>query len=167
MPFFHLMRSSDPCMYVQFSHSVVTDSLRPQGLQHASLPCPSPTPGACSDSRPSSRWCHPTVSSSVVPSCLWSFPASFQWVSSPHQVAQVLGLRHQSFSVSSLPNKTFSVYWVLPLVEFNLQQCCCSVAQSCLFATPCTAACHGFTISPVLRTVPDTSRHSKGVYRMK
>ena len=61
---------------VQFSGSVVSDSLQPQGLQHASLPCPSPTPGACSD--PSSCWCHPTISSSVIPvsSRLQSFPAS-------------------------------------------------------------------------------------------
>ena len=63
---------------VQFSHSVVSDSLRPHGLQHARLPCPSPTPGAYSNSCPSHRWCHPTISSSVVPfsSCLQSCPAS-------------------------------------------------------------------------------------------
>ena len=63
---------------VQFSHSVVSDSLQPRGLQHARLPCPSPTPGACSNSCPLSLWCHPTISSSVVPflSCLQSFPAS-------------------------------------------------------------------------------------------
>ena len=62
----------------QFSHSVVSNSLRPHGLPHARLPCPSPTPGACSNSCPLSRWCHPTISSSVVPfsSCLQSFPAS-------------------------------------------------------------------------------------------
>ena len=60
---------------VQFSHSVVSDSLRPHGLQHARLPCPSPTPGACSNSCPPSRWCHPTISSSVFhfSSCLQSF----------------------------------------------------------------------------------------------
>ena len=46
---------------VKFSHSVVSDSLRSHGLQHARLPCPSPTPGACSDSCPSSWWCHPTI----------------------------------------------------------------------------------------------------------
>ena len=53
-------------------------TLRPQGLQHARLPCPSPTPGACSNSCPSSWWCHPPISSSVIPfsSCLQSFPAS-------------------------------------------------------------------------------------------
>ena len=56
---------------VQFSHSVVSNSLQPHGLQHARLLCPSPTPRACSNSCPSSRWCHPTISSSVVPfSCL-------------------------------------------------------------------------------------------------
>ena len=62
---------------VQFSHSVVSDSLRPHGLQHARLPCPSPIPRACSDSCPLSWWCHPTISSSVVPffSHLQSFPA--------------------------------------------------------------------------------------------
>ena len=62
---------------VQFSYSVMSDSLQPHGLQHARLPCPSPTPGACSNSCPSCRWCHPTFSSSVIPfSPLQSFPAT-------------------------------------------------------------------------------------------
>ena len=63
---------------VQFSHSVMSGSIWPHGLQHVRLPYPSPTPGACSKSCPSSQWCHPTISSSVVPisSCLQSFPAS-------------------------------------------------------------------------------------------
>ena len=63
---------------VQFSNSVVSDSLRPHRLQDARLPCPSPTPGACSNSCPSSRWCHPAISSSDVPfsSHLQSFQAS-------------------------------------------------------------------------------------------
>ena len=52
---------------LQFSCSVVSDSLRPHGLQHARLPCLSPSPRACSNSSPSSQWCHPTISSSVVP----------------------------------------------------------------------------------------------------
>ena len=62
---------------VQFSCSVMSDSLRSHGLQHTRLPCPSPTPGACSDACPLSRWCHPRISSSVVPfsSLLQSFPA--------------------------------------------------------------------------------------------
>ena len=63
---------------VQFSHSVVSSSFKPHGLQHARLPCPSPTPGACSNSCPWSQWCHPTISSSVIPFsfCFQSFPAS-------------------------------------------------------------------------------------------
>ena len=61
----------------QFSHSVMSDSFRPHGLQHIRPHCPSPTLGACSNSCPLSQWCHPTISSSVVPlSCLQSFPAS-------------------------------------------------------------------------------------------
>ena len=63
---------------VQFSRSVLTNSLWPHGLKHIRLPCPSSTPRAYSNSCPSSWWCHPTISSSVVPfsSCLQSFPAS-------------------------------------------------------------------------------------------
>ena len=69
----HLQFSS-----VHFSHSVESDSLWPHESQHARPPCPSPTPRACSNSCPLSRWGHPTISSSVVPfySCLQSFPAS-------------------------------------------------------------------------------------------
>ena len=60
---------------IQFSRSVVSDSLWHHGLQHTRLPCPSPTPGAYSNSCPLSRWCHPTISSSVTPlsSCLQSY----------------------------------------------------------------------------------------------
>ena len=79
---------------VQFSHSVMSNSLWTHGLQHSRLPCPSPIPRACSNSCPSSRWCHPTISSSVVPfsSCLQSFPASgsSQVSQLSHQVAKVL-----------------------------------------------------------------------------
>ena len=88
--------------WVQFSCSVMSDSLRPHGLQHSRLPCPSPVPRASSNSCLSSQCCHPTISSSVVSfsSCLHSFPASgyFQWVSSSHQVAKVWNF---SFSISS------------------------------------------------------------------
>ena len=61
-----------------FSFSVMSDSLWPHGLQHSRLPCPSPTPGDCSNSCPLSRWGHPTLSSSVIPfsSCPLSFSAS-------------------------------------------------------------------------------------------
>ena len=69
------------CIHIcisQFSRSVVSDSLWPQVLQHTRLPCPSPTPRAFSNSCPLIGWCHPTISSSVIPfsSCLQSFPAS-------------------------------------------------------------------------------------------
>ena len=66
---------------VQFSHSVVFDSLQPHRLQHARLPHLSRTPGAYSNSCPLSRWCHPTISSSVIPfsSCLQSFPTSWSF----------------------------------------------------------------------------------------
>ena len=76
----------------------MSDSLRPHGLQHARPPCPSSTPRSCSNSCPLSRWCHPTISSSVVPfsSCLQSFPASGSFPMS-HQVAKILELQHQFF----------------------------------------------------------------------
>ena len=62
---------------VHFSHSVMSDSLQPHGLQHTRPPCPSRTLRACSNKGPSSRSCHPTISSSVIPfSCLQSFPTS-------------------------------------------------------------------------------------------
>ena len=70
--------SYDQPTSVQCSHSVVSDCLRPHEPQHARPPCPSQTPGVYSNSHPSSRWCHPTISSSVVPfsSCLKFSPAS-------------------------------------------------------------------------------------------
>jgi len=72
------MESLLPFSSVQFSHSVVSDSLQPHGLQHMRPPCPSKTPRVYSNSCPLSWWCHPTISSSVIPffSCLQSFPAS-------------------------------------------------------------------------------------------
>ena len=72
------LTKQSPISSVQFSRSVVSYSLWPHGLQHARLSWPSPSPGVCWNSRPMSWWCHPTVSSSVVPfsSCPQSFPAS-------------------------------------------------------------------------------------------
>jgi len=73
-----IRNKKSPFSSVQFSHSVLYDSLRPHESQHARPPCPSPSPGVHSDSRPSSQWCHPAISSSVVPfsSCPQSLPAS-------------------------------------------------------------------------------------------
>ena len=87
----------------QFSLSVMSDSLQPHESQHARPPCPSPTPRVYSNSCPSSRWCHPAISSSVIPfsSCPQSLQHQglFQWVDSSHEVAKVLEfqLQHQSF----------------------------------------------------------------------
>ena len=69
---------------VQFSHSVMSDSLRPHGLQHVRLPCPSPIPGACTSSCPANWWCHPIISSSVIPfsSRLQSCPSSWSFLMS-------------------------------------------------------------------------------------
>ena len=83
---------------MQFSRSVVSDPLQPHGLQHARPPCPSPTPGAYSNSCPLSQWCHPTISSSVVhfSSCLQSFPASGSF-----PVSQFFAWGGQSIGVSA------------------------------------------------------------------
>ena len=84
---------------VQFSCSVVSDSLWRHELQHARPPCPSPTPGVHSNSRPSSRWCHPAISSSVVPfsSCPQSLPASESFL-----MSQLFTRGSQSTGVSAL-----------------------------------------------------------------
>ena len=84
---------------VQFSCSVLSDSLWPHELQHARPPCPSPTPGVHSDSHPSSQWCHPAISSSVVPfsSCPQSLPASESF-----PVSQLFAWGGQSTGVSAL-----------------------------------------------------------------
>ena len=89
--------TSVSCYSVQFSHSVVSDSLRPHESQHARPPCPSPTPGVHSDSRPSSQWCHPAISSSVVPfSCPQSLPSSESF-----PVSQLFAWGGQSIGVSA------------------------------------------------------------------
>ena len=91
-------RMSGP-WWVQFSHSVVSDSLRPHESQHARPACPSPSPGIHSNSRPSSRWCHPAISSSVVPFsfCPQSLPASESF-----PVSQLFTWGGQSTGVSAL-----------------------------------------------------------------
>ena len=84
-------------LLVQLSRSVVSDSLQPHGLQHARIPCPSPTPRVYSNSCPLSRWCHPTISSSVIPfSRLQSFLASGSF-----PVSQLFALGGQSIGASA------------------------------------------------------------------
>ena len=84
---------------IQFSCSVVSDSLRPHELQHTRPSCPSPTPGVHSDSRPSSQWCHQAISSSVIPfsSCPQSLPASESF-----PMSQLFAWGGQSTGVSAL-----------------------------------------------------------------
>ena len=90
-------------LLLMFNHSVVSNSLWPHGLQHARLPCPSPTPGSCTNSCPWSQWCHPTISPSVAPSTpafsLSQDQGLIKWVRSSHKVAKVLELQlqHQFF----------------------------------------------------------------------
>ena len=90
--------------YVLFSHSVMSDSLKPHGLQYARPPCSSLTPRACSNSRPFSQWCHPTISSSIIPSPptinLSQHQGLFKWVSSLHQ--------YWTFSFSISPSNEYS-----------------------------------------------------------
>ena len=83
---------------VQFSHSVMSNSLQPHGLQHARPPCPSPTPGVYSNSCPLNQWCHPTISSSVVP--FSSYPQSFR-ASESLQMSQLFTSGGQSIEVSA------------------------------------------------------------------
>ena len=109
-----------PLSSVQWGCSVMSDSFQPHESQDARPPCPSPTPGVHSNSCPSSRWCHPAISSSVAPfsSCLQSLPASecfpmsqpFAWVSTSHE--------YWSFSFSIIPSKehpgliSFTMDWL-------------------------------------------------------
>ena len=94
--------------FSQFSHSVVSNSLRPHGLQHSRPPCPSPTPGVHPNSCPLSRWCYVTISSSVIPfsSCLQSFPASGSF--SRSQFFCIRWPKYWSFSFSTNPSNEYS-----------------------------------------------------------
>ena len=89
--------------WVEFSYSVLSNSLRPCGLQHTRLPCPAPNPRAYSNSRPLSQWCHPTISSSVTPfsSHLQSFPALGSF---PETVLHIRWPKGCSFSFSISPS---------------------------------------------------------------
>ena len=135
---------------VQFSHSVVSNSLRPHGLQHARFPCPSPTPKACSNSCPSTQWCHPIISSSVIPfsSCLQSFPASGSF-----QMSHLFASGSQSIGVSASAS-------VLPI---NIQDWFpwlvwspCSPVQFSSVAQSCPTHCN-----PMNHSTPGLSVHQQ------
>ena len=99
----HIRPVSDTVQSVQFSHSVVSDSLWPHESQQPRHPCPSPTPRVYPNPYPSSQWYHPPISSSVIPFSPAPNPSQhwglFQWVNSLHEVAKILEfqLQHQSF----------------------------------------------------------------------
>ena len=92
---------------VQFSRSVVSDSLRPHGLQHSRPPCPSSTPGVYPNSYPLSWWCHPTISSSVIPFLLPSIFPSIRVLSSESALC-IRWPKYWSFSFSISPSNVYS-----------------------------------------------------------
>ena len=97
----HLMISCLPFSSVHFSRSVVSDSLRPHESQHVRPPCSSPSPGVHSDSHPSSPWCHPAISSSVVP--FTSYPQSLP-ASKSFPMSQLFAWGGESTGASALPS---------------------------------------------------------------
>ena len=119
---------------VQLNWSELPNSLRPHGLEHTRLlpPCPSPTPGVCWNSCPLSWWCHPTISSSVIPfsSCPQSFPASGSYPMSQFFASggQSIGV---SASASVFPVNIFRTDFLYDWWLMKLCCCCCEVAQSC------------------------------------
>ena len=114
---------------VQFSRSVVSNSLQPHELQHTRPPCPSPTPGVHSDSRPSSPWCHPAISSSVVPfsSCPQSLPASvfsnestlrMRWPHPPNTILFPCSNNKASQKIIYVCSHHFFTYFLLNSFQF-------------------------------------------------
>ena len=127
---------------VQFSHSLVSDSLWPHEPQHARPPCPSPTPGVYPNSCPSSQWCHPAISSSVVPffSCPQSLPASGSF-----PVSQLFAWGGQSTGVSAsasvLPMTTTKkgsadVGQIIPCIVDQAADVTCQGTPDCLSKQP-------------------------------
>ena len=106
---------------VQFSRSVVSNSLRPCGLQHARLPCLSPTPEAYSNSCPLSQWCHPTISSSVIPfsSCPQSLPASGTFLSESVLYITLILLLLDSFQIPMTSFLCRAYHTWFPVFLFN------------------------------------------------
>ena len=112
-----ILSNSNDISSVQFSCSVMSDSMRPHELLHARPPCPSPTPRVHSNSHPSSWWCHPAISSSVVPfsSCPQSLPGSESF---PMSTLRMRWPKYWSFSFSIIPSKEhpglnfFRMHWL-------------------------------------------------------
>ena len=133
----------------------MSDSFRPQGLQHASLLCPSPSPEVCSNSCPLSQWCHPTTSSSVVPfSCLQSFPALGSFPMSQFFASCSQSIR-ASASASVLPMNSKG-WFPLGLIGFISLQ---SKGLSRVFSNTTVQKCHSIALSflycPTLTSIHD------------
>ena len=143
---------------VQFSRSVVSDSLRPHELQHTRLPCPPSTPGVHPNPCPLSRWCHPTISSSVIPfsSCLQSFPASGSF-----QMSQLFASGGQSIGVSASASvfpmnkiKSASVSTFPPSICHGKFGCCKLLGARILCAYNCLPRSgHNVTKPPTRQTL--------------
>ena len=142
---------------VQFSHSVVFDYLRPHELQHARPPCPSPTPGVHSNSRPSSRWCHPAISSSVIPfsSCPQPDAPSIRDFSS-ELTLWMRWPKYWSFSFSISPSKEHP-----GVISFRMDWLDLLVVQATLksFPTPqvksINSSAFSFLYRPILTSIHD------------
>ena len=104
---------------IQLIHSVMSGSLQPHGLQHTRLPCPSPTPGTCSDSYPLSQWRHPTISSSVVPFlCIQSFLASESFLRSQFFASGSQSI--ETSALASIPSNEYSGLFSFRIDWFDL-----------------------------------------------
>ena len=131
----------------------MSDSLSPHSLQHASLPCPSPTPGACLNSWSSSWWCHPTISSSVIPlsSCLQSFPANSESV--PHKRWP----KYWSFNFTISPSNEYS--GLISFRDWLLCSPCCPRDSQESSSTPqfksINSSALSFLYSPTLTSIYD------------
>ena len=141
---------------VQFIHSVMSNSLGSHGLQHARLPCPSPTPRANSNSCPSSQWCHPTISSSVVPFSfhLQPFPASGSFSTS--QFFTSCGQSIDISAFASVPPMNIQYWFPLRLTSLISLQ---SKGLSIVFSKPqfksINSSVLSFLYSPTLITIHD------------
>ena len=146
-----VIKSSCNVSSAQFSHLVMSDSLQPHILQHARPPCPAPTPGVYSDSCPLSWWCHPTISSSVVPfsSHLQSFPASGSF-----QTSQLFASGGQSIGVSVsasvLPMNTHDSF---PLVRIGCSPRDCQESAPTPQFISINSSVLSFLYSPTLKIV--------------
>ena len=151
---FFLYLSSILDTSVKFSHSVVSNSLWRPGLQcPCRPPCPSPTPGACSNSCPSSRWCHPTISSSAIPftSYLQSFPASGSFPMSFH----IRWPKYWSFSFSISPSNEYSGLISLGSNQFRIDWLDLLLVQGTLKSLQHQSSKVSFLYSPTLTYIHD------------